>query len=63
MAAYVGAFNASAEFDRYPQVYPFYRNPFSSFTQIDRAYIVVAHENGQEGNLVEMSGDELEVCY
>lgn len=34
-----------------------------SLTQIDRAYIVVAHENGQEGNLVEMSGDELEVSY
>eukprot|EP00080_Pristionchus_pacificus_P021276 PDM81296.1 hypothetical protein PRIPAC_36299 [Pristionchus pacificus] len=49
MAAYVGAFNASIEFDRYPQ--------------IDRAYIVVAHENGQEGNLVEMSGDELEMAW
>ncbi|GMT11215.1 hypothetical protein PFISCL1PPCAC_2512, partial [Pristionchus fissidentatus] len=46
MAAYVGAFNASIDFNQY--------------AQIDRAYIVVAHENGIEGNLVEVKGEELE---
>ncbi|GMR59271.1 hypothetical protein PMAYCL1PPCAC_29466, partial [Pristionchus mayeri] len=49
MAAYVGAFNASIQFDQYPQ--------------IDRAFILVAHENGIEGNVVEMSGAHMDNAW